>query len=52
MTAWETREQKAAYPSVFISEGIKRPPDKRKEGNADDYISGFLFILYIHRCPY
>jgi len=52
MSAWETREQKAAYPPVFIRRAYKRPPDERKEGNADDYISGFLFILYVHRCPY
>ena len=32
--------------------GGANPPDERKEGDADDYISGFLFILYVHCCPY
>ena len=47
MTAWETREQRRL--TLF---GGADPPDERKEGDADDYISGFLFILYVHCCPY
>lgn len=48
LLSWETREPKAALPS---SEG-QTLPDERKEGDANDYISGLVFVLYVYHCPY
>jgi len=37
--SWETIEQKAALLFLFLG------------GRYSDYISGFIFVLYVHCCP-
>ena len=36
---------KGGLPSVI---GGANPPDKRKEGDANDYIQGVIPVLYVH----
>ncbi len=38
-------------PSCFCG-GYNSPPDGRKEGDNNDYISGFIYVLYVRCCPY
>lgn len=44
-------ELKAAIPLILFG-GCHSPPDERKEGDSNDYISGFIYVLYVHCCPY
>ena len=39
---------KGGLPSVI---GGANPPDKRKEGDANDYIHGVIPVLYVHCSP-
>ena len=50
---WETIELKATLTPPFYSEGLKSPPDERKEGdNNVCYISGFNPDWNIYCSPY
>ncbi len=49
LSKWEIRKPKAAALHNWRD---KNPPDERKEGDSNDYISGFLFVLYVRCCPY
>ena len=49
LSAWENHRAKAAT----LHHGGANPPDQRgKEGDTDDYISGFFLVLYLRCRPY
>ena len=48
LSIWENHRAKGGFTPLVFSEGIKSPPDKRKEGDAMvTYQDLFLFCTFI-----
>ena len=48
---WENHRAKGGFTPLIFRRVYM--PSSRKEGGRDNgYISGFVFILYVHCCPY